>query len=68
MSCQYEELIRIGPTTHGLPKIHRIPFDRMLVAQAIVEGITLLTDDTILREISVPGAIGLTAPGLGSMG
>ena len=29
----------------NLPQIHRDPFDRMLVAQAIVEGITLLTGD-----------------------
>ena len=30
---------------HGLPPIHRDPFDRILVAQATVEGITLLTSD-----------------------
>lgn len=29
----------------GLPEIHRDPFDRLLVAQAQVEGITLLTAD-----------------------
>jgi PIN domain nuclease of toxin-antitoxin system len=29
----------------GLPPIHKDPFDRMLIAQAIVEGITLLTND-----------------------
>ena len=29
----------------GLPPIHKDPFDRMLVAQATVEGITLLTAD-----------------------
>ena len=39
----------------GLPWIHRDPFDRLLIAQAIVEGITLLTADaTILRY---PGPI-----------
>ena len=31
-----------------LPPIHRDPFDRMLVAQAQIEGITLLTADTTL--------------------
>jgi len=31
-----------------LPPIHRDPFDRMLVAQARIEGITLLTSDTTL--------------------
>ena len=29
-----------------LPPIHRDPFDRMLVAQARLEGVTLLTADT----------------------
>jgi PIN domain nuclease of toxin-antitoxin system len=32
-----------------LPNIHKDPFDRLLVAQAMVEGVTLLTsDDRIL--------------------
>jgi PIN domain nuclease of toxin-antitoxin system len=29
----------------SLPPIHRDPFDRVLLAQAMVEGITLLTSD-----------------------
>jgi PIN domain nuclease of toxin-antitoxin system len=29
----------------GLPPIHKDPFDRMLIAQAMVEGITLITND-----------------------
>jgi PIN domain nuclease of toxin-antitoxin system len=29
----------------GLPPIHKDPFDRVLVAQSIVEGITLLSAD-----------------------
>lgn len=34
----------------GLPNIHRDPFDRLLVAQAMVEGVTLLTsDDTVAK-------------------
>ena len=33
----------------GLPDLHRDPFDRMLVAQALSEGLTLVTaDDRIL--------------------
>ena len=33
----------------GLPDLHRDPFDRMLVAQALAEGLTLVTaDDRIL--------------------
>jgi PIN domain nuclease of toxin-antitoxin system len=34
----------------SLPPIHKDPFDRILIAQAIVEGITLLTvDETVMR-------------------
>lgn len=34
----------------SLPPIHKDPFDRILVAQATVEGITLLTaDETVAR-------------------
>jgi len=32
-----------------LPWLHRDPFDRMLVAQAAVEGLTLLTADKTLK-------------------
>jgi PIN domain nuclease of toxin-antitoxin system len=32
----------------GLPRLHRDPFDRMLVAQAVTEGLTLLTSDRLL--------------------
>jgi PIN domain nuclease of toxin-antitoxin system len=40
-----------------LPPIHKDPFDRMLVAQAIVEGFTLLTSDPTVAKY--PGAIRL---------
>jgi PIN domain nuclease of toxin-antitoxin system len=36
-----------------LPIIHKDPFDRMLVAQAIVEGITLLTADSLVAQYPV---------------
>jgi PIN domain nuclease of toxin-antitoxin system len=29
----------------ALPPIHKDPFDRMLIAQAMVEGVTLITND-----------------------
>jgi PIN domain nuclease of toxin-antitoxin system len=29
----------------GLPSIHKDPFDKMLIAQAMVEGVTLITND-----------------------
>jgi PIN domain nuclease of toxin-antitoxin system len=38
----------------GLPPIHRDPFDRMLVAQAIVEGSTLVTRDPEIMRYGVP--------------
>jgi PIN domain nuclease of toxin-antitoxin system len=34
----------------SLPSIHKDPFDRLLIAQATVEGITLLTDDAIVAR------------------
>jgi len=37
----------------GLPPIHKDPFDRILIAQAISEGLTLVTaDDQIARYAS----------------
>lgn len=36
-----------------LPSIHRDPFDRMLVAQSLVEGLTLVTADTRIRQYDV---------------
>ncbi len=41
-----------------LPPIHKDPFDRLLIAQACVEGITLLTDDATVAKY--PGPIRLT--------
>jgi PIN domain nuclease of toxin-antitoxin system len=37
-----------------LPPVHRDPFDRLLVAQATVEGVTLLTADARLAEYGAP--------------
>lgn len=36
-----------------LPLIHKDPFDRLLVSQAIVEGMTLVTKDRVIREYPV---------------
>jgi PIN domain nuclease of toxin-antitoxin system len=41
----------------SLPPIHKDPFDRMLVAQAIVEGLTLVTSDPAVAKY--PGPIRL---------
>jgi PIN domain nuclease of toxin-antitoxin system len=37
-----------------LPPIHKDPFDRILVAQATVEGITLLTVDPLVARYPGP--------------
>lgn len=37
-----------------LPRHHRDPFDRMLVAQALAEGLTLATADAALAQYGVP--------------
>jgi PIN domain nuclease of toxin-antitoxin system len=36
--------------TAKLPQLHRDPFDRALVAQAIIEGLVLLTPDEVLHR------------------
>lgn len=41
--------------TEMLPPLHKDPFDRILIAQAIAEGITLLTVDSLVA--SYPGPI-----------
>lgn len=37
-----------------LPPIHKDPFDRILIAQAFVEGITLLTADPLVARYPGP--------------
>lgn len=54
----YTELAVTGDhaaATAALPAIHRDPFDRLLLAQAVVEGMTLVTSDATLA--SYPGPI-----------
>ena len=36
-----------------LPFIHRDPFDRLLVAQSVIEPLTLLTNDALLNRYRV---------------
>ena len=38
----------------GLPDHHRDPFDRILIAQAMVEGMTLVSADNKFAPYSVP--------------
>lgn len=37
----------------SLPLHHRDPFDRMLVAQAMSEGLPVVTDDEVLRRYDI---------------
>jgi PIN domain nuclease of toxin-antitoxin system len=53
----YTELAISGDhvvATDGLPAIHKDPFDRILIAQATVEGITLLTTDPQVAQYPGP--------------
>jgi PIN domain nuclease of toxin-antitoxin system len=40
--------------TADLPQIHKDPFDRLLIAQSLVEGITLLTADPFVARYPRP--------------
>jgi len=35
-----------------LPEIHKDPFDRLLIAQSIIEKIPLITDDSTIKQYS----------------
>ena len=53
----YEELAITGShavAVATLPPLHCDPFDRLLVAQSIVEGITLLTSDPRMAQYPAP--------------
>ena len=38
----------------ALPFLHKDPFDRLLVAQCLLDGMTLVTQDRILAEYGIP--------------
>lgn len=42
----------------ALPALHRDPFDRMLVAQAGEEGLTIVTRDPLVRQYGTPSLAG----------
>jgi PIN domain nuclease of toxin-antitoxin system len=49
LPIELEHAVRVA----DLPALHRDPFDRMLVAQAILEGLTLVTADPHLGKYGV---------------
>ena len=53
----YDEMAVTGEhavAVANLPPLHRDPFDRILIAQSIVEGITLLTSDPRVAQYPAP--------------
>lgn len=57
LAVGYEELPIEGAhaiATGSLPPIHKDPFDRLLIAQAIVEGIILLSTDRMVAQYKGP--------------
>ena len=58
LASHYTELPVLGQhalAVADIPRVHGDPFDRMLLAQAIEEGVTLVTTDRILG--AYPGPI-----------
>ena len=49
MSILHTHALRVA----ALPLHHRDPFDRLLIAQAQVEGLSLLTADPLIRKYKV---------------
>lgn len=57
LNNSYQELAVTGEhavAVANLPPLHRDPFDRLLVAQSIVDGITLLTSDPRVAQYPAP--------------
>jgi len=53
----YNELLVTSEHTvfiMSLPALHKDPFDRLLIAQSMVEGITLLTADSMIAQYEGP--------------
>ena len=57
LNNKYRELAVTGEHAVALatlPPLHKDPFDRILVAQSIVEGIMLLTADPVVAQYPAP--------------
>ncbi len=52
LPISFAHAIKVGT----LPSIHRDPFDRILVAQAMVENLTILTSDPFIIKYKVKTA------------
>ena len=49
LPVRLEDLLQL----ERLPTLHRDPFDRILVSQALEEGIPMLTKDTAIQQYSI---------------
>jgi PIN domain nuclease of toxin-antitoxin system len=58
MSDNGVQMLNISPehvyALGSLPMHHRDPFDRLLIAQASVEGLTLVTRDAVFPDYGIP--------------
>jgi PIN domain nuclease of toxin-antitoxin system len=43
-----------GRKAATLPFLHKDPFDRLLIAQCLLDGMTLVTQDRMLAGYSIP--------------
>ena len=56
-------ILKIKPqhliTLHGLEQIHRDPFDRMIISQAITENFTLVSSDLVFKQYGLKNLVGI---------
>ncbi len=60
LDCGFTPLpvtVRHAIAVGSLPSHHRDPFDRMLVAQAMTEGLTVISRDAIVLRYPVAGMV-----------
>jgi PIN domain nuclease of toxin-antitoxin system len=60
LSARYRELLITSAhaiEAGGLPPLHKDPFDRLLIAQARLEGAALLTADAALARYGTPVSV-----------
>ena len=46
--------IRDGQAAGGLPAVHKDPFDRMLIAQAVTAGMVIVSSEALFNAYAVP--------------
>jgi PIN domain nuclease of toxin-antitoxin system len=50
LAVRFEHALGVG----GLPRYHLDPFDRLLIAQALVENLRIVTADSVFTRYQVP--------------